>query len=940
MNKYIYDPNMIQVKSLELLSKGLNGEINLPDPTNPFTFLLENNALVTSAALQDTKATMRKMYPYLAKDKDDLYPHINSSEILNIFSVPSVAFFNIHINKKDIELYGKKSDNYTEIIIPKFSNITVANTIFTLLNDVYIRLYKNNNTFSKLIANEIPIAENKDTFIDSSIVTDDDGLEWVMATVNIKQIKYYNYKDTIIQSKPYENTMTLEKDERYTFLTTKSVNSNNSIFTLNSTYSNFMYNPNVPTIIIRPMDNSLNVELPSVYLLNKMVNSYVNIELYTTKGNIELFINKYASKDFTLSIELPNTTDERIIGTKNINYIVNASTKTYGGIDELSFEELKTKIINYSTGDNEVPITIYDVKDKVAESGFTFKKASNTILERELLVNKEIGNLDYNVYSSIDVFHNNTKLYIPNINSDKIINIDDNVIVIEPFQIFKYNKDSSLTPLTTIEATALKNNLNILDYNKDKYFFTLYKYIVDYKDTLNVRIYDVNQPTISNYKRIFSNDALNSPININKRSIVKTLTGYKLIFELLPTNELLSMDVDKINCQISIPLNASNYIHFQGSLVVSNNTYNIIVDLDTDNYITDKNEIIFKTDIGEIKIATVDLNSKLFINIYSNDQSIVNNTIYNNIEIVDENFNVLLYEEEFDGTFAIHLTHLYKNYYLEYTERKFKKYTEDVYLTYKENVYNLDEDGLPNIKYIDTNNDGVDDDIILDIKHTKGEYVLDNNDDKIILHKKDDIILDEDNKPIIDNTLGIVHNIDLLLMEDSFLRANNDIYKSYRIDFFKELTKIIDTEITSINDKLLDNSIFKFLPNNDLDTITLNINYNKIAYNNFVKPIVNLYVNNNTSFLLTDDMEKTIFNIIQTSLLGKPIISEIEKNIANTIGDEILSVNIENITRDDNINIINYEVNSSRFVVDKKISLYTDGSIVVKPDLTINIIKI
>lgn len=940
MNKYIYDPNMIQVKSLELLSKGLNNEIDLPDPTNPFTFLLENNALVTSAALQDTKITMRKMYPYLAKNKEDLYPHINSSEILDIFSVPSKAFFNLHINKKDLELYGKNTGTYSEIIIPKFSNITVADTVFTILNDIYVRVYKNNSIFSKLIANDIPIAENKDTIIESNTVTDNDGLEWIMLNISVKQIKYYNYKDTIIQSKPYENTMTLDADERYTFLTTKSVNNNNSIFTLNSTYSNFMYNPNVPTVIIRPMDNILNIEIPSVYLLNKMVNSYINIELYTTKGNIELFINKYVSKDFVFSIELPSTTDERMIGTKNINYVINASTKTFGGIDELSFEELKTKIINYSTGDNEVPITIYDIKDKVAESGFTFKKASNTILERELLVNKKIGNLDYNVYSSIDVFHNNTKLYLPNINSDKIKSIDDNIIVIEPFQIFKYNEDSSLTPLTTYEATILKTNLDILEYNKNKYFFTLYKYIVDYKDTLNVRIYDVNQPTISNYKRRFSNDELNSPIAINSRHIIKTLTGYRIVYNLLPTNELLSMDATKIKCQISIPLNANNFIYFKGDLVLNNNTYTLVIDLETDNYITEKDEIIFRTDIGEVKVATVDLESKLFLDVYSNDQAINDTVLYNSINIIDDDFNVLLYEEEFDGTLGIHLTHLYKNYYIEYTERKFKKYTEDVYLTYKENVYNLDENGLPNITYIDTDGDGTDDDIILDIKHNIGEFVLDDNGNKIVLHKEGDIILDEDNQPIIDNTLGIIHNLDLLLMEDSFLRTNNDIYKSYRVDFFKELTKVIDTEITSINDNLLDNSIFKFLPSNDLDTITLNINYNKIAYDNFVKPIVNLYINNETSFLLTDDIEKTIFNIVQTSLLGEPVISEIEKTIAENIGDEILSVNIENITRDDNINIINYEVNSSKFVIDKKLVTYTDGSLVVKPDLTINIIKI
>ena len=61
-----YDPNQVQVEVLDYLEKLANG-IDIPDPTNPFMFILENSALTGSILLEQMRNNFRKLYPSLAK---------------------------------------------------------------------------------------------------------------------------------------------------------------------------------------------------------------------------------------------------------------------------------------------------------------------------------------------------------------------------------------------------------------------------------------------------------------------------------------------------------------------------------------------------------------------------------------------------------------------------------------------------------------------------------------------------------------------------------------------------------------------------------------------------------------------------------------------------------------------------------------------------------
>ena len=939
LTKYIYDPNLIMVNSMKLIQDGLDGTLEIPDPTNPFTFLQENMATISSSITQNVTTSMRNMYPYLATSKESLYHHITNDELNDIFAIPSKAKFNFMINKKDMLNFGSTHSNYTDIILPKYSTIMVDDITFTLLNDILVRLYNNGKTFAKFMFNTLDISYNSGEVINSSMVTDNNGMEWILLDLELQQIKKYTHNETLIKGSPFVAELTLSSDERYVYLTSNTIDANsNSIIELKKTYSDFVYDPDSPSILIKPLDNRVLLEVPSVYMFNNMIKSYIETDLYTTLGNIVKPLSTYKSTDFSFHIELPNTDDPRITGIKNINYVITASTYTYGGRDEITFQELKSKVITRSTGDSKLPITSYEIRDKVAAYGFNYAGTFNTIFERELMVNKTLDNLGYKLFTAIDEFYDDVKLYLPNINSKKIKSSKDYVII-EPFQFFKYENNIT-KPLTTSEEAALKEiaSSDIITYNKSKYFFNLYKYVLDNKDGLFMRVYDINQLNIFDVKTLYTNGDITTFITIIDRTLEYKLDRYKLTIELQPDAWLFDIDIDKFFSELVYTTENGSKFIIKGYPTIKDNRVFFTFDMFTDGYINSDDKIELTTTIGDLLRVFLNIESTFTVTFYSTEDGL--STSVDTTLVINETPKTVFYQESMTLNLAIRLKSIFSNYRLDYTDRKFKSYTEDVILTYKDNVYELDADGTIKVNYIDTDNDGTNDDIELVIKHKKGDPVLDDKGNKIIVHKKGETMLDDNGTPIIDNTYGIIHVPNLLLIEDDFLRVTDTNYKDYRIAYFKELTNVINKELVTINEYLLDNTHVKYIPANNLDKVTLNINYINVAFDNFIKPKVMLYVDKEIAFVLTPAIESLITLTLQQELLKTVTIAAIENTLQDVLGTDVLSVKLTDISPNNEISVLNYVKNSSKFILNKKLVKQTDGGIVVKPDVDIVIMKI
>ena len=942
----IYDPNLIQVKSLALLDNLLDGKGDIPDPNNPFTFLMENNALITSAAIKEVTLAMRKSYPELAETKEDLYGFINTTEINDIFAIASTAKFNMFIRLDDVLKYGYNNGTSTKITIPRYSNIVVDNIPFTILNDIIVHVYNDGKTFSMYIYNKLDISLNSDTILESGLVSDSEGIKWIMLSLDIPQIKRYSFKENIFTSNVFKSDAVIDDTDYYTYVSIETSNPiSKNKYNLDITYSNFVYNPKMPTMIVRPGGNKINFELPYVYNVKNMIDKYLNFTLFTTRGKIEVPLSKYDTTDFIFNVNMPTTTNESIIGLQNISIKLNSNSYTYGGRNEVSFNDLKSRVLNYSLGNNSLPITNNEIISEANKYGFVFDKHINNVTSTTTLLTKYIDKLNYDVKIKMDILNSNISLNMNN-NYDKINIFNINSVIIEPYQLFE-KTDNILKPLTTAEQLNISNIAvtDVSEYNKHNVFFNLYKYILDYGDIVTSRVYDVNSPSIANVLGIKETNNKKNPFIITDRVVLNKGNSYEIYITIAGNNELQKINLNKTFCQLTIDAGPIDKLYLKGTITMDTNTTNLIIKfiIDNESYINTNNKLIINNtiipkDFNNLKSGLVDLNTRCNINIYSTDNLIVNNNSINTNKIVIENATTVFYEETFNLIFGKYLDKLFTSYIVNFTDRKFETYIEDIYKTYTEDVYELDETGTIKLTPIDTDGNGINDDVTLNKLHSKGDVILDSNNKPVILHAKGDIKLDKNNKPILNPNVGLLHNLNILLLEDKFLRTTNTVYNNYRIDFFLKLTNIITEEINVISNEVLENTDVLFTPSIELNNVTLIKNNIAKSYPNNISPTVNIYLSDET-FIITDYIKNRIHNILQDNIVKNINIGDIEKLILDELPNTALSVKINNIIPDELV-VINYAANSSKFFINKLLIRDVNGDTVVVPDIKIALVTL
>ena len=937
----VIDPSMTRVHAYNNLQYNLVNDITIPDPTNPFVFLMDNTAMLVAASLQSVENSMRKTYPALATNKLDLYNHLDSSETFGIFSTPSVATFNIYIGKKEALRFSETKEIYNLVTIPKNSFITVDNNTFTLLNDIEIYLYSDGSMVATLVHNTTKIANSADTLLPISTIKDKDGKEWIFLEVDIKQITRYDFRETILSTTVFNTTFNLGNQELFTYLEAFTVNGQTgTTIPVKTTFSNFVYNPSEPTIIVRPIDNAVNLELPITYNVSGIASAYINFKLYTTKGNIELPLLDFNTSDFEFTVTLPDVTSPSTIGINNIPIKVNSTGYTTGGTNELSFDELKYKIINYTTGDNLLPITLGEIQTRAEQIGFIYRGKEKTLLKNTLLVTKNIGNLKTPVNSTLFTTQATTKLLLNQISSDKI-KYSDKRIIIEPYQMFKQDK-TFVTPLSTIERNSIAPlvSKNILKYNDLNLLFNLYKYVIDYTDTLDIRAYDVNEPTISNISSLNKSSKLIAPVVITEHRIINKINLYEVILTISINSGLGSLDIDYLYGQLKLDDTTYGSIYYKGKFIINNDSLILSISIPVEDYINKNNEILALDSDSTIKTLLLPLITKSTLTIYSTDNSIASFNTKTLNEIVVDTATVLLYEETFDIKFGTLLDNLHTGYTINYTKRKFMKHTESKLARYQKTIYKQANDGTPDLTFIDTDGDGTNDDVKLTILHNKNDVILDDKGNPTYEYKVGDVILNKDTMtPVVDPLVGVEHIIDLLLLEDIFLRATDTAYMDYRIKYFRQLTKIISSDLEPIATELLDNTKIKFTGNKNLANVEIITNNVSKFYTNIVSPRVDCYVKI-PNLVATDELTIKVYNYLQDKLLYNLSISEIEQGIKQLIPYDTLVVKLSGLSENDDINILNYAPNSNKFLI-KKILAYNDThNTIVIPDFKINFLTI
>ena len=941
---YAYDPNKVQVELYKHMENLLEGN-DIPDPTNPFMFLMESNATIGSVLLEQMKTNLRKLYPVLAQSKDDLYHHIYSREIENIFAYPSIGTFTISIPVAHMTTYGENKGKYYELTIPRFTKITVKNFYsFLFLNEVVIRYYPiNKKTMVLLMPSELSIGFMGNEVITSYIVTDNNNLDWILLNVTLKQVDAIYTKEPVIPSEGYNRDIELN-DQFYT-LYSRATSPSLGELDLIPTFSDFVYDVKKPILKCKLKNNKLiNLLMYDAFINNSDFNTIETL-IFTTKGNLTTSFGNLDKKDFIVDFTLVNDIGEDLNRINNVTMIVFSNAYVNGGRNMLSLTELKDIIINNTTGDNKLPITNYDLKERINRLGYTISENLDSTLRREYTVSKDLSfSKDNYIYANPDIYLDTLV-----IDKNKIVSLPDKVstnngrIIIEPFTFLEKDEHSfKLVPQALVnkfKSATLEEASELL--KNGKYFYTIFKYICDYKDSLDYRVYDTNTPKVNYIKSIYYNKDMDFNLIYVDKYVKRIDNTYNLI---------LKLDIDDVAAEMINNETIKALIRFKpsdtGSDIVIEGEFDTVANtltfsFVTDSYIDNDDKTELKVISGILDIVKIKgkLDSKIYI--YSTDTNL-NQTNDNYINDILE-FDTLAISTI--SVFDLHIKfyekieYLFSNYRVTPTLRKYKKYDKDIYLTYLEDVYEKDKDDNYVFEETEFNGKKIKE---LKVKHKKGDFVLNSNGEKIIKYKKGDVVLDRFNRPIIDYDNGFIHFVDILVFELEFLLTKDENYRKYIIEKYLELNNYLLEELKQLNNELLENTKLVYRPKNKLTDVK--INKNNTIYNtpSMIEPTLIVYIIEN----ITDANEFNEIirkiNIYFQEALGK-------FNNKNKISEYIISkLNYENIQfiKINNMDVIgdltvyNYLPDSNKFTFVKKLEVNKSGNYVPQLSFNLELIKI
>ena len=891
LSLYKYHPNAIFNISLNRIKDMLDGKIEIVDPSNPFVYLIETSSINTAFAIKEFTLLMRKLYPRLANNFQNLYLHMSDYDYLGVYAEPSYADVTFNILYNDFiskAHYNSDTKEYT-LKIPRHTKLNIDNYSFTIPNAIIIKQTETgtitvryeNESFNE---NLFPIKTN---YINYNLYKFNQEETYIRFDVNIPEVDIEVVEFPVEKSKLFQDTIGYSPNKNFYYLRAFYYK-DNQWKEMIVTHTNEVYDIYTPTCIIQvdEKEKAISYYIPPVYVNNRLIGNKVKFLIYTTSGYINVNFNDYKLSDYSLEynnvfpdLELDEYTKPFNIITK-FSYIGNS---VIGGKNSLDFTELKSRVIDNSIGDRKLPITRNQLDFSISQQNFKLIRDVDIVTNRIFLLESDIPNAKtrYPITKvNLDIIEvKSTFNKLSEINSVK--KIGGNKLIIPEGTLFK-EKEGSIVLVDQDEYDNIKsltgNNL-VTTLNTNNYLSTFYHYVLDISnEEANLNAYELNTPKIKlvNFKDI--NSSLGTIINTTNTNIYKKDNGYYLDILCNVTMNNSAITLDDIKPVIIYFINDSRFI-IEGNEVArvgSTPVYRFF--FETDFFIEDKEiEITNFKDINNLPISVkLNLSDKFYVGFLS--KKIPFNFVPTELETYIAgsylyNTYIVVSLEEFSVEFGKKLEYLYRRVHSSKHIGEYKTYDYDVPMVYEHNVY-------------DANNN---------IIHYKGEIVYDDNGEIIYQYRKGEYMLDSQGNMI---PIGM-EDADLflnLLFIDYKINVCTDTdviaYKNYIKEY---LTTIIVDNASRVQDELLENTEAYVIVPKRLD-------YVKVKTGDIVKTIksnqkfvLEVYLNEVTynDFVIRENITYTITKEIENYLTNNKLIKKTEllSILFNKLKEFIINVN-------------------------------------------------
>lgn len=956
------NPAAVQRVVLNALESMTAGDYDVVDPTNPFVFLLESSCVVGAAAMQRNEALMRYQYASLAQNEQELYRHMSDVDYANRFASPARTELTLMLSMPEIlDRAIEDEGGVRKMVIPRDTEITVESLTFTLQYPIEIRVMPHGGVQVVYdVSKPSPLQTLETNLLDWSLVRmpgtagDLGHIQLLTIKIPILQLKLTDHYDQLNPSSGFSKTYSFTNQFYYARVYISS-GENGEWEEIRTTHSDQVYDPTVPTAKLRVYDQQLDVSVPQIYFSRGLLSRGIRVDIYTTQGAVEMSLERYEPRSYQARWrDLSKNESKFVPPIRSFATMTLFSTeRVRGGSNKLSFEELRSRVINNALGEIQVPITPAQLEAQMSNLGYDIVKDVDNITNRVYLASRALpvpnnANLSTAIGCTVGLLQESLSNLVP------LTGVYDNGqrITLDSGMMFKM-VNGVLSPLSNNERQALldaSGEAKAQMLAEQQYVFTPFHYVLDATENqFACRPYWLNEPEVYTKQFVAENQTARLEIGTMRYGIDKTASGYTLVIITRSGDAIKSLSDDQVHAQLSfVPRGEVDRAYLNGTLVgrTEDDEFLFEFKLDT-NFDVDDQHLLqmtgFKMYDLESRSTGIELDTTLDL------QYIVSDYDIDGLEasdLDDEKGQFLLpattyvvIQESLKVRFGTALTGLWSRSRSVASSLEYVRYQDDIPAVYETTVYKRD----PETGAIDLSRDPETGEVVYQILHNAGDPVLDGDGQVVYKHRKGDVKLDNEGQPISQGGRRMLRQMDLLLFEGPFALASDESILEYTQETARTIVDWVSEDIASIQNRLLENTRLWYYPQVTLGSVRAIVEdgvSTAIAADQSFRVKFYLTRIGYDNVDLRSDLSATAVEVINETLTRETVsVSDMARWIKDRVGDDVLDVVVSGLGGSENYEMLSLEDDSTRLGIRKRLEVLANGTLTVQDDVTVEFIR-
>lgn len=948
------DPGKVQQIILDALEAGSEGQLVIVDPTNPAVGLVESSVINSTAFMRKLDVTLRKQYPILATNEDELYRHMSDVDYLDRFSSPARATFVYTALKKEVYEYAEATDvpNVRKLTIPRDTEFTLGSYTFTMQYPIDIRIMPHNGLQIVYDTTKTSPIESLETNIVKWNVYSDSNLDFLRIEIPMPQVKIRSYTEGLSATGSF--TFDAEHNDLFYYCRVYMSNQDGEWTEIKTTHTEQVYDPNKITAVLKTYDGFVRVHIPPVYFTTNQVGSEIRIDVYETKGPLDFDMESFILNEYKMTpMDRDGDSDPKYFEAlgRLTTVGVFAIGRVQGGSKGLTFNELRERAIYDSLGNQQQPITDANMTARLETMGYKGIKVIDNVTDLNFIASRALPNPGLPKNSSgagclVGSF--STKLE----DLAQYETVADNLqrVTLLPTTLFK-SVDGliSIVPKGEVDIMlSYTKEALAATINSNSFFYTPFHYVFDTNyNRFSIRPYYLDGPKVTNRRFVFENTSAALQVGTQSFGLFKRDWGYELIVATRSGDGYKALSDDRCFAQLAFkgPLE-STYGHINGTMIgidpqTNERTFSFRLE---SNWDIDEKHRIF---INNFKMYTEDtireiatgLVTDFYLTYIVTDLVGVEATPIDNqigdflLPTTIDTFSAVV-REEFTIRLGNALPRLWQMARPIISEYDYEHWAVNVPWVYETDIWERDPDGSRKITW----NAGVPEFTKL---HSAGDPVYEEDGvTQKIRHYAGELKYDVNGQPIPINPRGILLLSDITLIDGRYYFATHAETVTYRNEIPKTIVEWLDTHIDVLQKRALERAQLYFYPMTtagDIRVIAGGGDPITIPCEQSLS--VTFYVDRATkdNILLQNNISDTTRNELDLALQPRTVsVLDISARLRTVLGDGIFGATISGFGGARNINTMTVVDSSQRPMIRKRLVVDSDGFLSVQDDITID----